>query len=100
MYANPRASQCTENNLPSLRRAGMLLFLQFRPDIMRFTFLLYSRRSKSKYFFCERHRKNNRLSNLVNIHAGISGESDRFERDALGLIQSRCWLTKDHVILR
>lgn len=41
----PHAFQCTENILPSLRRAGMLLFLEFRPDIVGFTFLLYSYRS-------------------------------------------------------
>lgn len=44
----PRAFQCTENNLPSLRRAGMLLFLEFRPDIVGFSFLLCFRRSLLK----------------------------------------------------
>ena len=38
----PRAFQCTENNLPSLRRAGMLLFLEFRPDIVGFSLIFPS----------------------------------------------------------
>ena len=94
----PRAFQCTENNLPSLRRAGMLLFLEFRPDIVGFSLIFPSISFKESTSSVKGTGKTI-VYQMMNIHAGISEESDRFERDALGLMQSRYWFTKDHVIL-